>query len=622
MSKTKKKWLELDAIGNPQTALTAADIAIGPGQTRKVSEMVITVDTVQDLPTGIPPGVIAVVLGTNKVYVTNENSEWVNTVTDQVMTGPTEGTYVQGTPLLIGTGNGTNKTFPLPYTVGNETVWAGGSVQVRGVDYTVVGNNAVFTDAPENDMDIIATAALHIPVVDGYLVADSPVIIGTGNGTNTVFTLPETGLHETVWAGGSVQVRGVDYTVSGVTLTFTDAPENGMVIIAKTAASTVSNPSGAYSQSSPVIIGTGNGTNTVFTLPETGLHETVWAGGSVQVAPDDYSVSGTTLTFTDAPENGMVIIASADVLVPSGTLVGTGGSSTPPPATDAETVDGRSPGVLPGDIAFYNNDGRVVDSTMLGGKQPGIDAGDVAFYDDDGRVIDTVKFGGVTLTQLTDSIVNDLCPAEPLATNLVDGIVKLSTAPVSASDPIALGVNDNRVPSQDENDALQGTSGTPSNSNKYVTEQDIRVANNRKCVSGWTSPYSPTSITSSVYLNVPYGEQEGDPLGEWDTVNHKFIASRAGRYRFETSINVDFTGGTTLTDMHTIIKKSAVNGFWREGGHTNHYSGSGAWVSGCWVLDLVVNEEVEIQVNATFTGGTGNILGGAVGSYFRVDQIG
>jgi hypothetical protein len=39
--------------------------------------------------------------------------------------------------------------------------------------------------------------------------------------------------------------------------------------------------------------------------------------------------------------------------------------------------------------------------------------------------------------------------------------------------------NDSRVPGQDENDALQGTDGTPSNANRYVTDTDPRNTNAR-----------------------------------------------------------------------------------------------------------------------------------------------
>lgn len=58
------------------------------------------------------------------------------------------------------------------------------------------------------------------------------------------------------------------------------------------------------------------------------------------------------------------------------------------------------------------------------------------------------------------------------ASTTVKGISKLSYAPASASDPIAVWDNDPRVPTTWENDALAGTSGTPSASNKYVTNDD------------------------------------------------------------------------------------------------------------------------------------------------------
>jgi len=64
----------------------------------------------------------------------------------------------------------------------------------------------------------------------------------------------------------------------------------------------------------------------------------------------------------------------------------------------------------------------------------------------------------------------------PKATDSVYGITKLSVAAVSPTAPIAVGDNDGRVPSQTENDALVGTSGTPSTTNKYVTNDDTATA--------------------------------------------------------------------------------------------------------------------------------------------------
>jgi len=58
------------------------------------------------------------------------------------------------------------------------------------------------------------------------------------------------------------------------------------------------------------------------------------------------------------------------------------------------------------------------------------------------------------------------------ASTTVKGVTKMSVAPASASNPIAVGDNDGRVPTQSENDALVGTSGSPSSTNKYVTNDD------------------------------------------------------------------------------------------------------------------------------------------------------
>jgi len=84
---------------------------------------------------------------------------------------------------------------------------------------------------------------------------------------------------------------------------------------------------------------------------------------------------------------------------------------------------------------------------------------------------------GITSSDLTSLatvqfVVDSTTAGAPDATNLVKGITKLSVAAVSPTDPIAVGDNDTRVPTQGENDALVGTSGTPGSSNKYVTNDD------------------------------------------------------------------------------------------------------------------------------------------------------
>lgn len=88
------------------------------------------------------------------------------------------------------------------------------------------------------------------------------------------------------------------------------------------------------------------------------------------------------------------------------------------------------------------------------------------------------------------------------ASTTVKGITKMSVAPASAASPIAVGDNDPRVPTTDENDALAGTSGTPSSSNKYVTADDVAEntaskAVRRKSDSNVTVPATPTATTDA-----------------------------------------------------------------------------------------------------------------------------
>lgn len=99
----------------------------------------------------------------------------------------------------------------------------------------------------------------------------------------------------------------------------------------------------------------------------------------------------------------------------------------------------------------------------------------------------------------------------PLATESVQGITKLSVAAVSAILPIAVGDNDTRVPTQDENDALVGTSGTAvSSSNKLVDSADVTEAKTaskivRRDANGdvlvATTPTSGDAATSKTYVD-------------------------------------------------------------------------------------------------------------------------
>lgn len=74
----------------------------------------------------------------------------------------------------------------------------------------------------------------------------------------------------------------------------------------------------------------------------------------------------------------------------------------------------------------------------------------------------------------------------PDASATVKGITKLSTAPALSTNPIAVGDNDTRLPTQAENDALAGTPGTPSSTNKFVTQAESVTAG--ETINGATTP--------------------------------------------------------------------------------------------------------------------------------------
>ena len=86
---------------------------------------------------------------------------------------------------------------------------------------------------------------------------------------------------------------------------------------------------------------------------------------------------------------------------------------------------------------------------------------------------------GLAVTVALSSNLSNAPLTIPDASNVGKGITRLSVAAVLPATPIAVGDNDGRVPSQNENDALQGTSGVPADANRYVTNADPRNTDSR-----------------------------------------------------------------------------------------------------------------------------------------------
>jgi hypothetical protein len=123
----------------------------------------------------------------------------------------------------------------------------------------------------------------------------------TGDGSDTTFTI-DSGRsvnNVLVIVNGIVLVPTADYTISGTTLTFQTAPSNGAEI-------QIRYLGGSGSTEFTSATATGDGSDTTFTINSGRDVDDilVMVNGVVLVPTADYSVSGTTLTFTTAPSNG------------------------------------------------------------------------------------------------------------------------------------------------------------------------------------------------------------------------------------------------------------------------------------------------------------------------------
>ena len=138
----------------------------------------------------------------------------------------------------------------------------------------------------------------------------------TANGTLTDFTL-EQGVGDSssilVSVGGVVQQPDVAYSATGKTLSFTSAPGIGtsvwVVYLGKELHSTFDIPVSANADSQT---GVGDGTTTPLTLSHSVTNPQsiiVTLNGVAQEPTTDFTVSGTTLTFTTAPD------ATSDIMI-------------------------------------------------------------------------------------------------------------------------------------------------------------------------------------------------------------------------------------------------------------------------------------------------------------------
>ena len=129
----------------------------------------------------------------------------------------------------------------------------------------------------------------------------------TGDGSTTGFTVTSGATVENVlvFLNGVFQRPTTDYTVSSTTLTFGTAPVNGDVITIKE----LVEGQNTFNDNPVVRAYTGDGSTTGFAVSanKTVDQFLVFLNGVFQRPTNDFSYSGTTLTFGTAPVNGDVI---------------------------------------------------------------------------------------------------------------------------------------------------------------------------------------------------------------------------------------------------------------------------------------------------------------------------
>lgn len=119
-------------------------------------------------------------------------------------------------------------------------------------------------------------------------------------------------------------------------------------------------------------------------------------------------------------------------------------------------------------------------NTQLAGTFPVVQ-GDALSLTVDGAAL--VTAGALPLPVAINVVISNTLDANvltlPDASNTQKGLTKLSVAAAVPTEPVVVGTNDLRVPTQDENNALVGTSGAPNAGNPYVTNTDARLTNSR-----------------------------------------------------------------------------------------------------------------------------------------------
>lgn len=173
--------------------------------------------------------------GASNTFLRNDGSghlSWTATDTSRTIFG----NYI-ALEFLSGTIDGSNTSFaiantPAPDANGNPAVVLSlnNGLLIRGIDYTISGTSVSMNYAPQTG-DYLTTA-YFISLASGYVAGETPS--GTINGSNTSFALAHTPVVDAdgnpatvLYLNNGLLIRGIDYNISGSSLSLAYAPQTG-----------------------------------------------------------------------------------------------------------------------------------------------------------------------------------------------------------------------------------------------------------------------------------------------------------------------------------------------------------------------------------------------------------
>jgi len=229
------------------------------------------------------------------------------------------------TQLQFNDGGSFGGTSNVTYDKTTNTLSVTGNLAVSGGNVSLGDISNIHITGGANGQVITTDGSGNLSFVSAGSTTYSTVFVDafTGNGVQTSFTLSTspTSINTTQVNYNGVIVLRSDYSITGNTLSFTNAPANNSSIEVTTT-NLVSGGAGSF----VVRTYTGNGSTVNYSVTNGATVSSVLVtlDGVLQTPTADYTITGTTLTFTTAPGDSVAIQIRELAVVQSTSDVTTG----------------------------------------------------------------------------------------------------------------------------------------------------------------------------------------------------------------------------------------------------------------------------------------------------------